>query len=94
VSGGGDNNFRRLGSCMQSKKEVSFLTVQNNEENQINVVDKILIKGSTTGEQELIIEEMFVNEIASAKGVAGDTCTFKLPFRIRLSDKLYKILND
>ena len=63
------------------------------EENEINIGDKILIKGSTTGEQELIIEEMFVNEIASAKGVAGDTVTFKVPFRIRLSDKLYKILN-
>jgi UPF0176 protein len=62
------------------------------EENEINVGDKILIKGSTTGEQQLIIEEMFVNEIASVKAVAGDTCTFKVPFRIRLSDKLYKIL--
>jgi UPF0176 protein len=63
------------------------------EENEINVGDKMVIKGSTTGEQEFIIEEMFVNETASAKGVTGDTCTFKLPFRIRLSDKLYKILD-
>lgn len=63
------------------------------EEKEIKVGDKILIKGSTTGEQQLIIEEMFVNEIASAKAVTGDTCTFKVPFRIRLSDKLYKILD-
>jgi UPF0176 protein len=62
------------------------------EENEIKVGDKILIKGSTTGEQELILEEIFVNEIASEKAVSGDTCTFKVPFRIRLSDKLYKIL--
>ena len=62
------------------------------EEKEINIGDKILIKGSTTGEQQLVIEEMFVNEIASVKAVAGDTCTFKVPFRIRLSDKLYKIL--
>jgi UPF0176 protein len=62
------------------------------EENEIKVGDKILIKGSTTGEQQMIIEEMFVNEIASEKAVAGDTCTFKLPFRIRLSDKLHKII--
>jgi len=41
----------------------------------------------------MIIEEMFVNEMASEKAVPGDTCTFKLPFRIRLSDKLYKILD-
>jgi UPF0176 protein len=37
---------------------------------------------------------MFVNETASTKGVAGDTCAFKVPFRIRLSDKLYKIIKD
>ena len=63
------------------------------EENEIKVGDTILIKGSTTGEQHMIIDEMFVNEIASEKAVSGDTCTFKVPFRIRLSDKLYKILN-
>ena len=63
------------------------------EENEIKIGDKILIKGSTTGEQELIIDELFVNEIVSGKALSGDTCTFKVPFRIRLSDKLYKILN-
>jgi UPF0176 protein len=62
------------------------------EENEINIGDKILIKGSTTGEQQMTLDEMFVNEIASQKAVSGDTCTFKVPFRIRLSDKLYKIL--
>jgi UPF0176 protein len=61
------------------------------EENEINIGDTILIKGATTGEQQLILTEMFVNETASAKGLAGETCTFKVPFRIRLSDKLYKI---
>ncbi len=40
----------------------------------------------------MTLDEMFVNEIASQKAVSGDTCTFKVPFRIRLSDKLYKIL--
>jgi len=63
------------------------------EENEIKIGDKILIKGSTTGEQKMVIENMFVNEVASEKATSGDTCTFKLPFRIRLSDKLYKILD-
>jgi UPF0176 protein len=62
------------------------------EENEIKIGDTILIKGSTTGEQQMVLDEMFVNEMASEKAVSGDTCTFKLPFRIRLSDKLYKIL--
>jgi len=61
------------------------------EENEINIGDKILIKGATTGEQQIIIEEMFVNQIVTKKAVAGENITLKLPFRIRLSDKLYKI---
>lgn len=60
------------------------------EEGEINVGDKILIQGPTTGIQEMTISEMFVNDTASEKGIAGDHCLLKLPFRIRLSDKLYK----
>jgi UPF0176 protein len=63
------------------------------EENEINIGDKIIIKGTTTGEQIVVLNEIFVNEMAAEKAVAGDTCTFKVPFRIRLSDKLYKILD-
>jgi len=63
------------------------------EENEIKVGDTILIKGVTTGEQQITIDEMFVNEIASKKAISGENCTFKLPFRIRLSDKLYLVSN-
>jgi UPF0176 protein len=63
------------------------------EENEIRIGDTILIKGATTGEQKIVIEEMLVNDLTQEKAVSGDTCTFKLPFRIRLSDKLYKILD-
>ena len=63
------------------------------EENEIKIGDTILIKGATTGEQKLVVKEMLVNDLAQEKAISGDTCTFKLPFRIRLSDKLYKILN-
>ncbi|KLT69406.1 MULTISPECIES: rhodanese-related sulfurtransferase [Flavobacterium] len=63
------------------------------EENEIKIGDTVLIKGSTTGEQKLIIEKMFVNDIESETAVSGDTCTFQLPFRIRLSDKIYKVLD-
>ena len=58
----------------------------------IKVGDKILITGPSTGAQELSIEEMFVNEQQSEHAKKGDECTIKLPFRIRLSDKLYKIV--
>ena len=64
------------------------------EENEIQKGDKILIKGTTTGEQQMILSEMLVNEKASDKATSGETITFKTPFRIRLSDKLYKILDE
>jgi UPF0176 protein len=51
---------------------------------EINIGDTILIKGMTTGEQQLVITEMQVNDIKADKAVAGDVCTFQLPFRIRL----------
>jgi UPF0176 protein len=63
------------------------------EENEIKIGDTILIKGTTTGEQQMLLSEMFVNENAAEKAIAGDICTFKVLFRIRLSDKLYKILD-
>lgn len=59
---------------------------------EIKKGDKLLITGPSTGAQELILDEMYVNEQAVEKAIKGDDCTFKLPFRIRLSDKLYKIV--
>lgn len=58
----------------------------------IKAGDKILITGPNTGAQILTIDEMYVNDIAAEKATKGDLCTLKLPFRIRLSDKLYKIV--
>lgn len=42
----------------------------------------------------MIIDEMFVNDLEAEKATKGDDCTFKLPFRIRMSDKLYKIVES
>ncbi len=63
------------------------------QENEIKIGDKILIKGKNTGNQELVLNEMLVNNLVLEKAIVGDIMTLKLPFRIRLSDKLYKILN-
>lgn len=54
--------------------------------------DKILITGPSTGAQEFELEEMFVNDLVAEKAGKGDSCTIKVPFRVRLSDKLYKIV--
>ncbi len=56
--------------------------------------DKILITGPTTGVQELWIEDMMVNDQKKDEATKGDSLTLKIPFRIRLSDKLYKIVEN
>jgi UPF0176 protein len=62
------------------------------EKNEVQLGDKILISGPTTGNQELVLEKMFVNGSENSSAKVGDKITFEVPFRIRLSDKLYKIL--
>ena len=62
-------------------------------ENEINIGDKILIIGPTTGIQELTLTELFVDNNPVKTAISGDIITIILPFRIRLSDKLYKITN-
>ncbi|WP_413511041.1 peptidase U32 family protein [Myroides odoratus] len=61
---------------------------------EIKIGDRILITGPSTGAQELRIEELFVNEQPAEKATKGDDCTLKLPFRVRLSDKMYKIVTS
>jgi UPF0176 protein len=61
------------------------------EENDLKIGDKILIEGPTTGNEEWTVAGMFVNDQVSEKAVVGNYVSLKLPFRIRLSDKLYKV---
>ena len=63
------------------------------ENNELNVGDIILISGPTTGNQELILEKMFVNGKEDSIAKVGDKVTFEVPFRVRLSDKLFKIIS-
>ncbi len=60
------------------------------EEGEIKTGDKVLIKGPTTGEIEMVIGDMFVNDADAKSAKPGDSISLKLDFRIRLSDKLYK----
>ena len=62
------------------------------ESNELSIGEKVLISGPTTGEQEITISELFVNGKPCETAKEGDQVTFEIPFRIRLSDKLYKIL--
>ena len=72
-----------------SKAQVVLFIVEKNE---LRIGDKILISGPTTGNQEMVLEKMLVNGTESSVAKLGDKVTFEVPFRIRLSDKLFKIL--
>lgn len=61
-------------------------------ENELTVGDTVIISGPTTGEQQLVIEKMRVNGQDGTAAVKGDKVTFNVPFRIRLSDKLFKVI--
>ena len=58
----------------------------------LKIGDTILITGPTTGAKEITITEMFVNDVKGNKAQRGDSITIPLEFRIRPSDKLYKIV--
>lgn len=71
------------------KAGVGQFTLENGE---LKVGDKVLISGPSTGQQEVVVDKMRVNGQDGTTATAGDRITLNLPFRIRLSDKLYKIL--
>jgi putative protease len=58
----------------------------------LSIGDSILITGPTTGVEEFELTEMMVNDERLDKASKGDSVTIPLKFRIRPSDKLYKIV--
>lgn len=61
---------------------------------EIKIGDKLLITGPTTGVKEFELEDMMVNDERIQVAKKGDSCTFRTDFRVRLSDKLYKIVQE
>ena len=61
----------------------------------LSVGDSVLVQGPTTGSQELVIESMMVeNKGQAEKATKSEVVTFKTDFRVRPSDKLYKIVKN
>ncbi|MDE5419808.1 U32 family peptidase [Labilibaculum sp. DW002] len=79
--GKGTNYFNKI-------KVAEFLL----ESQELNIGDKILITGPTTGVVETTIEEMRVDLKPVEKAVKGDSFSIALDTVIRRSDKLYKIV--
>ena len=77
------------GEHYYAKPQVGLFIIENQE---LSIGDKILISGPTTGNEEIVVEKMFVNGSENTVAKSGDKVTMNLPFRIRLSDKLFKII--
>ncbi len=55
--------------------------------------DTVLIQGPTTGSQEMVIKGLMVDgKEGATKATKADVITFKTDFRVRPSDKLYKVV--
>nr|WP_297309933.1 rhodanese-related sulfurtransferase [uncultured Flavobacterium sp.] len=74
-----------------TKASVAQFIVENKE---LNIGDEIVIQGPTTGEKRMTLTAMKVNGQNVEKAVVGDKVTFEVPFRIRLSDKLFTIVKN
>lgn len=79
------------GEHYYSKSKIGQFLIENKD---LSVGDKVLISGPTTGEQEFLIKKIFANGASAVTAKVGDQITFEIPFRVRMSDKLYKILED
>lgn len=61
----------------------------------LSVGDRILIQGPTTGSQEMVVESMMVENKGEAdKATKSEVITFRTDFRVRSSDKLYKVVKE
>ena len=60
-------------------------------ENDLKTGDEILIQGPTTGEQKLTVSQIYVNDAPAESAAKGDLVSIVTGFRVRLSDKLYRL---
>jgi len=63
------------------------------EAGEMEVGDKLLITGPTTGALFLTLEDPRVNLVSVEKVKKGEYVSFKVPDKVRPSDKLYKIVS-
>lgn len=71
------------------KPKIGEFTIQAYD---LKVGDEILVTGPTTGAQEAVVKEIWVDDKQSESAQKGNTITIPLDFKIRPSDKLYKIV--
>lgn len=74
-----------------TKASVAQFAITNQE---LNVGDEVIIAGPSTGEERFIMNEFKVNGQNVTKATIGDKVTFTVPFRVRLSDKMFVVQKE
>jgi len=74
-----------------TKASVAQFAITNQE---LNVGDEVIIAGPSTGEERFIMNEFKVNGQNVSKATIGDKVTFTVPFRVRLSDKMFVVQKE
>lgn len=82
--------FLGKGRHYYSKARIGEFSI---EASKVKVGDRILITGPITGVKEVEVLSIMVNDSLSDIVVKGQVCTIPLNFKIRSSDKLYKVVN-
>jgi len=82
-------NLVGKGQHYYTKSKVGMFLV---EQGELQTGDKIIVSGPTTGTQEIILGTFFVNGKLAINAIKGDKVTLELPFRLRLSDKVFKVV--
>lgn len=71
-----------------TKAQVGQFLIENQE---LKTGDTIFITGPTTGNEKMQVGKMLINGIENNVAKPGDKVTFVVAFKIRESDKIYKI---
>nr|WP_298003163.1 rhodanese-related sulfurtransferase [uncultured Flavobacterium sp.] len=74
-----------------TKASVAQFSIVNGE---VKVGDEVLISGPSTGEERLVLNNFKVNGQDAQVAQTGDKLTFQVPFRVRLSDKMFVIKKE
>ncbi|XCI75012.1 MAG: peptidase U32 family protein [Flavobacteriales bacterium] len=61
---------------------------------EVKVGDNVLITGPSTGVKEAEVTSLMVGDQLAETAFKGQVCTIPLDFKVRPSDKLYKLIKD
>ncbi|MHC5309791.1 oxygen-dependent tRNA uridine(34) hydroxylase TrhO [Myroides sp. LJL116] len=61
-------------------------------EKDLKIGDSIKIEGPTTGEEDVVLQQMFVNGVEKQEAKAGERITIQVDFRVRKNDKVLLVI--